>query len=125
WTQEGEKSITVEPGVDEVTLVNMVGAETVTPVENGKLPLTVGLDLTYLRGVSPDLEAQATTELNPDRWPREEGAKERGVRVVPRFAEAPELDGSFENWQDVFQMEMINAKVNGKDASGVVYLGWD
>jgi hypothetical protein len=44
---------------------------------------------------------------------------------VPRFEKAPKLDGSFENWQDVFQMEMLNAKVNGKDASGVAYLGWD
>ena len=65
WARDGDKSITVEPGVEKVTLVDMVGRESETTVPAGGLKLTVGPDLIYLVGVNPALAKKVTTELDP------------------------------------------------------------
>lgn len=124
WTREGAKKVELAPGVGEVTLVNMVGAEQKQLVKDGKLPLTVGVDVIYVVGLSPALAKQATKELNPDRWPRPEKPK-RNTRVAHELRPPPKLDGKLEEWKQMTQLALLNPKVNGDDASGVGYVAWD
>lgn len=124
WTRAGERQIVVEPGAAQVTLVNMVGTETTIAVKDGKLPLTVTEDVQYLVGVSPKLEALASSELRADRFPEPEKPP-RNQRVAHRFAKPPTLDGKFDDWRGMTELAMLNPKVNGNDASGIAYLGWD
>ncbi|MBN2713388.1 MAG: hypothetical protein JXR97_13290, partial [Planctomycetes bacterium] len=124
WTQEGSKDIKLDAGVDQVTVVDMEGAEKVVKTEGGSLPLTASQDVLYIVGLSPTLEKVATTELNPDRWPKPEKPK-RVSRTITSFAKAPVMDGDLKEWDGMFQIAMMNPKVNGDDASGMTSLSWD
>ena len=124
YTREGELPAVVQPGVPQVTLVDMVGGERTVAVADGKLPLTVGVDVTYVVGVAPALAKEASTELRADRWPQPEQAP-RNRRVAHRFAAPPALDGKLDEWAQMTQLAMVDQKVNGNDASGIAYLGWD
>jgi hypothetical protein len=63
-------------------------------------------------------------ELRPDRFPKP-AKPARLTRVAHRFKTPPILDGNFEDWRGMTQIGLLNPKVNGYDASGVGYLGWD
>jgi hypothetical protein len=122
WIKEGAKDITIEPGVAEVTMVDIVGKETKVTVKGGKLAVKVSPDVIYIDGVK-DMEKLASLEIREDRWPEPE-IVERNKRVAKKFTPS-KLDGSFAEWENVNQWPVMNVKVNGNDASGVGYLAWD
>lgn len=123
FTKDGSRTVSFEPGATDLTLVDMVGAERQLAVEGGLLELAVSKDVVYLVGIGDELAATATTELDPRRWPEPE-VMSRTERTVARMA-APVVDGDLAEWQGAFQMALVNPKVNGADASGIGYLGWD
>ena len=124
WTKDGEQSIEFDPQVKELVLVDMVGHETKLTLTGGKQKFTVSKDVSYLVGINPEIAKQATQELNPDRWPKPD-ADLKITRVAPEFKAVLVADGKFEEWKNAKQLEMIDRKVNGKDASGVGYVSWD
>lgn len=123
-TRGETKTIEVNTGVDAVDVVNAVGGTRRCETESGKLSIAIGPDATYLVGVSPKLTTQATTELNPTRWPKP-AKPERVTRIAAKVKTAPAFDGSSTGWDELTQIAMLNPKVNGDDASGMGYLGWD
>ncbi|HEV7301585.1 MAG TPA: sugar-binding protein [Tepidisphaeraceae bacterium] len=123
-TRSEKAEVEVEPGVEQVTLIDMVGTETKRAVTDGKLRLPVSADWTYLVGVSPSLETKASTELRPDRYPSD-AKQARNQRQLARMSAPPTFDGRFDDWKNATQLAMINPKVNGNDASGTGYLAWD
>lgn len=124
WTRQGEKAISFDPGVSQLTLVDMVGKQIPMQVKDNKLQITASTDLLYLVGVSPKLESQATTKLDPLRWATAD-AKVRVTRTLPRTMRPIVADGKIDEWDKSLQLYMTNPKVNGKDASGHTYMSWD
>tara|TARA_Y100001933_G_scaffold265286_1_gene340202 strand:- start:78815 stop:81694 length:2880 start_codon:yes stop_codon:yes gene_type:complete len=124
WTQDGEKNITVNPGVSQLTQVDIVGKQSIMQVQDDKLQVTASPNVIYLVGVSPKLKAKATTKLDPARWADEAG-KVRLTRHLPKANKPIVADGKITEWSDSLQLYMTNPKVNGKDASGQAYMSWD
>ena len=124
FTKKGTKEILFDPGMETVTVVTMMGTETVLETAGGPLTLTVGEDVSYVVGVSPELAARASRTLNPKRWPAPEAAP-RGTRSMNKVETPPVIDGSLDEWKDMTALSMINPKVAGGDASGVSHIGWD
>lgn len=124
WTQEGQKQITVHPGVENMTLVDMVGKRTEIHVNDNRLELTASPDLIYLVGVSPKLADKATTAIDPLRWARQDTPVHL-IRDLPKATHRIVPDGKIDEWDDALQLYMHNPKVNGDDASGTAYISWD
>lgn len=122
WTQEGRKTIEVDTATDAVVVVDMAGKP--TKMAGGKLTVEVTPDLTYVQGLGKTAVENATTVLDPKRFPHpEKEPKQR--RTMPPFASVPAFDGSMDSWKSGLQLSMMNPKVAGDDASGIACLGWD
>jgi hypothetical protein len=96
WTDEGSKEATVDLGVPEVTVVDLVGRESVVPTQGGKLKRSFNTGVVYLVGVNPSLAnhvSPPTAELSPDLW------SVRGDPITARRAEAIEVDGKLDEWK--------------------------
>ena len=119
-----EKEVEIDPGVEKVTLVNMIGQEKKLSASAGKVRVILGEAPIYLVGVSSDLAKQASKELRPDRWPKP-AKLPRNSRTIHKMTAAPRLDGSLEQWKSMTSVGLLNPKVSGEDASGIAYLGWD
>lgn len=124
WTKDGNKTIQVQPGVDELSMVNIVGTETKVKTTLGSLSLNVSPDLIYLVGVSPKLAEKASKELDPLRWVQHDQPK-RITRTMPHASQRIVADGKLNEWDNALQIAMLNPKVNGDDASGMTRLTWD
>lgn len=118
------REITVRPGTSDFTLVDMMGRESKPALINGELKLTVGEAPIYLVGVSPELDAQASEDLRPDRWPVPP-TPPRNVRKAGKLSTMPKLDGKFDDWKGAAELGLVNPIINGYDCSGIGYLGWD
>jgi len=116
--------VEIDPGVPDVTVVDMVGAEKKQPVTDGNVRLDLGPDWIYLVGVNPSLEKQASKELRPDRWPAP-AKPPRITRTMHKLTGTFVADGKLDEWKGATQLAMLNPKVNGDDASGMSYLAWD
>lgn len=123
-TRGETRRVEVKPGVAELTIVNMVGAEKKVPVANDSLPLDASADWVYLVGVSPELAKQASTDLREDRWPKP-ARPPRITRTMKKFGGQLTPDGKLDEWKNALQLAQLNPKVNGDDASGMSYLAWD
>lgn len=123
YTREGTKMVTVQPGVDTVTVVDMVGGERQVTVVDGGITLEVSEDVTYVVGLSAEVAATASPELDPRRWPTPEKPA-RNERALPKMAR-PVFDGDLSDWTQAFSVAMVNLRVNGDDASGSAALAWD
>ena len=123
FTKEGKKEISIQTRSEKVTLLDMVGNEKTMEVVNGTVNLTVNEDVCYLKGLDSQLIATASTELREDRWPQPEalGKSHRtgGLMATPTF------DGNLADWQKATAIAMVNPKVNGNDASGIAFAGWN
>jgi hypothetical protein len=118
------KEIELQPGVKQVTVVEIDGQEHQETVTDGKLTLKLTESPIYVVGVSPDLARQASKELRADLWPKpEKPAKVK--RVAHKFKTPPVLDGNFDDWKGMMEIGLTNPKVAGADASGSGYIGWD
>lgn len=124
FTRGDEKEIDVAPGVNQLTVVNMVGGEKKQAIEGNKLHLKLSADVTYLVGVSADLAKASSKELRADRWP-EPAKPPRVVRTATRFKSTFQPDGKVDEWQGMTQMALQNPKVAGDDASAMTYVAWD
>lgn len=133
WTlgEEGQsdsnppaREIELQPGTEDVTLVDISGRESKPAPTGGKLKLVLSEAPVFLVGVSPELAKQASRELRPDRWPQPEKPP-RNTRVTRRLVSPPAFDGKFESWKGSTELAILNPKVNGDDASATGYLGWD
>lgn len=113
----------VDTGVAEVAVTDLFGREKRMATDDGKIALTLDKHVTYVCGLSDAAVAAASPELRADRWPKPEKPV-RNVRVARRM-KMPTLDGNFEDWKGATELYIQNAKVNGDDASGFAYLGWD
>lgn len=63
------RDIVVDVDVPQVRKVDLMGDEKRVAAPGGKLPITISSDVTYLVGVSPDIERRVTTGFNPEKWP--------------------------------------------------------
>ncbi len=127
FTRDKELEVTVEPKVKELTLVDFWGAEKkITVPADGKLKLTVSPNVQYLKGVSPELAKAASKELNPARWPEDhQKTFVRNSRTLKQMKKAPAFTGNMKDWENLTELSMSDEKVNGEDASGIAYLGYD
>ncbi|HBC88390.1 MAG TPA: hypothetical protein DCZ94_15685 [Lentisphaeria bacterium] len=98
WSGEDkDRELTVNLGVNEVTMVDIMGREKKLTAENGKLSLTLTPSAVYLVGVSPKMEEQAlsrATELDPDQWWTRSGSY-----PLPQMKQKLEIDGALADWQ--------------------------
>ena len=123
FTRGDEKTVKIDTGRDRVTVVGTAGAERTLATDNGRLHATIGPDPLYVLDVSPELETQANTELNPERWP-EPAEKPRPARTAKKMEQPPTFDGRFDEWGDP-AIALENDKVVGSDGSGKAYIAWD
>lgn len=121
-TRGETREIELRPGAATVVRHDLFGGESTLAASDGVLRLAVGPDVVYLAGTA--LAAQAVRELRADRWPKP-ARPPRGERIVRHPATAPAIDGELREWTGATQLAMQNPKVNGDDASGIAYLGWD
>ncbi|MBN2712899.1 MAG: hypothetical protein JXR97_10795 [Planctomycetes bacterium] len=92
----GKEKVTLDTGVDEVTLVDIMGVEKKVATLKGKLDLTVTADVVYVKGVSPELEKQASAPdkpLNPYRWFTRENPASLTVTKSPA-----KIDADLSDW---------------------------
>ena len=100
--------------------------QTVQVPADGKLKLTVDGDVRYLRGVSPDMARAAKLTPNPDRWPEDKTEVfVRNSRILKPVTRTPSFTGNMKEWENLTELAMTNPRVNGDDASGFAYLGYD
>lgn len=123
FTRAGEVAVGLEVGQEFVTVVDLFGREGRMTTEAGRLELVVTPNPVYVCGVADAVVAGASKELRADRWPKPE--KPERVRRVAHKMKKPVMDGRFDEWAGATQLYMQNLKVNGDDASGIAYLGWD
>lgn len=128
-TQAGKENATrrevvVEPGVTQVTKVDLLGREEILTPQNGKITLALDESPIYLQGIGAELARQASKELRPDRWPKPP-KPQRIVRKAAYLAKEPALVGNFEGWNGTAQVSILNPKVNGDDCSASGYFAWD
>ncbi|PTY02551.1 hypothetical protein DB346_08360 [Verrucomicrobia bacterium LW23] len=116
--------ITVEPGVPELTQVDIMGREKKLVAEGGKVRIALDESPIYLTGLSTSSIASATKDLRPDRWPKPEKVA-RVVRKCSRMATPATFDGNLDEWKGATMLGLLNPKVNGADCSGNGYLAWD
>ncbi len=128
WVREGlpGKQAVIQLGaeVTQIDVVDMVGRKATRNVSQGELSIDVTQDITYVVGISAEIARQATRELNPQRWPAPE-TMARNRRSMKQVAHTLAFDGDLASWKNLTQLAIINPKVNGYDASGFAYLGWD
>lgn len=122
WTRGETREVELRPGAAAVARHDMFGGEQALVTQDGALRIRIGPDVVYLAGTA--LATQASRELRADRWPKP-AKPPRGTRTVRRTAVPPTLDGEVREWTGATQLAMQNPKVNGDDASGIAYLGWD
>lgn len=87
WTEDKELPFTVDTGVDEITVVDIMGRASKQKCDGGRLKLTLSGDPLYLVGIAPapaDTLIGPEDELMPDRWqPR------KTLYTIPRSARLP------------------------------------
>lgn len=127
FTRGKPQELTIEPGTKQLTLIDFWGKEqTVQVPADGKLKLTVDGDVRYLRGVSPDMARAAKLTPNPDRWPEDKTEVfVRNSRILKPVTRTPSFTGNMKEWENLTELAMTNPRVNGDDASGFAYLGYD
>lgn len=108
----------------DVTVTDLVGRQSVLKPQNGKVKITLDDSPIYVAGFDPQLLAQASKELRPDRWPKPEKPP-KNRRLAGSLPKVPSWDGSFPEWKNAKEFAFVNEAVNAKDASGVGYIGWD
>lgn len=123
-SEQPSRDVEVTVDVPKVELVRMGGQSSQETAQDGKLHVTLSEAPLYLVGVSPELSAQASTNLRADRWPKPEKPI-RTVRNAGRMKARPTLDGKFEDWPGAAQLGMVNPKVAGADCIGAGYVSWD
>jgi hypothetical protein len=123
-TATPQKTIEIQTGAPELTLVDMVGREKKISATGGKASLTLTDSPCYLVGIGADLEKQASKELRPDQWPKPPKPP-RVTRTAHFMATPPSIDGTWDSWKNMLELGLSNPKVAGDDASGTGYIGWD
>ncbi len=117
------REVTVEGLQPGVKLCNLLGTELPVDLKNGRLTLTVSSETQYLIGVPAAVVKDASPELRPDRYPPPPKPPKL-VREMKRLS-APDFDGVPDEWKGAKEIYFHNPKVNGDDASGSAFLGWD
>jgi hypothetical protein len=118
WTAEEPKQATVDAGVDEVTLVDIMGRESAVKTPGGKLTRTFDANVVYLVGVSPSLAAHVTppsADLNSDLW------NKRDNPFVAHRAAGVVIDGKLDEWPG----DWINLTGDDKLGHAQASVRWD
>ncbi len=119
-----KKTIEIEPGVQTLRQISMMGTEVTRTTEGGKLAVEVSEAPVYLVGISPDLAKQASKDLRADRFPPPEKPP-RAIREAGKLKKPLTFDGDFTDWEGACELSMRNPKVAGDDCSGFGYIAWD
>ncbi len=116
------KDLQIDVGADEVTVVDLMGAEKIVKSNGGKITVKANGDMTYIVGVSPSLAKKAN---GPDKelldpWnTRTASLSMHKVKGIPQFA------GRLDPWSELKIVDISSDKIPANDASGELFMGWD
>lgn len=125
WTDGESRTAEIDPRVDTLTKVDIMGREQELKTNGRPLTLTLNDDPIYLVGVNPDLETAAAPLDEIDRrWPHEE---KQVVRHVPRAENPPSVDGKKgeDEWDNALKINLVHSRLPAADASAVAHVSWD
>ena len=123
WTLDeqrgGGRAVDLTVGAGEVTVVDIMGREKKVKSAAGKITVKASADMTYLVGVSPELEKLA---VRPGQEPVVDCWNPRVATITaPRAQSAPVIDGNLDEWAAASRP--VALAVSG-GASGTVSLAW-
>ncbi|HBC88376.1 MAG TPA: hypothetical protein DCZ94_15615 [Lentisphaeria bacterium] len=116
------KNIQIDVGADEVTLVDLMGAEKKVKPAAGKITVKANGDMTYIVGVSPAL---AKLAVGPEKELINPWNERSGSFPLHQVKAVPQVDGKLDDWADLKVTELRSDKISAEDASAEIFMGWD
>ena len=121
WVDNEPKTITFDPGVKTVKMIDIMGRSKQVKVPAGGLKIKLSGDPVYLVGVSPKLANDVVKIDLKKRWPSQQIENIRTAGYMKKPAKVDGVLGKGE-WDDCLKFEIGNKKVK---KTGTVYVGWD